>query len=144
MKTWGLANRFARVLKQGGAMKRKLLPVFLLVSLILLRAPPATITAQESLTARVGLLSPFTTLDPAWIDTDTDALIAEQLFLGLVEIDELGNPQPELAETRESVDGTQVWTFHLRQGVQWVDSYGNMQSIVTSQVVKWAIDRAPR
>jgi len=81
-------------------MKRKLLPVFLLVSLIILLVPPAPVTTQASHAMRVGLLSPLTTLDPAWIDTDTDALIVEQLFPGLVEIDEEGYPQIEFVSNR--------------------------------------------
>jgi ABC-type transport system substrate-binding protein len=138
----GLANRFERVLKQGGAMKRNFLHALLLAALRLLLVPPVPVPPQESQVARVGLLSAVASLDPAFVETGTDAPIIEQLFLGLVEIDEEGDPQPELAEAWEAVDGTQSWTFHLRPGVQWADSYGNPQRIVTLQDVKWEIDRA--
>jgi len=94
-------------------MKRKLLHAFLLVSLITLLVPPTQVTAQALQAARVGLLSPVAALDPALTATDMDAVIVEQLFLGLVEIDEEGNPQSELAEAWETTAGTQAWTFHI-------------------------------
>lgn len=43
----------------------------------------------------------------------------------LAEPDEYGIYQPAMAESWETNEGCTVWTFHLRQGVEWVDYQGN-------------------
>jgi oligopeptide transport system substrate-binding protein len=43
----------------------------------------------------------------------------------LVEPDEYGIYQPAMAESWETNEDCTVWTFHLRQGVEWVDYQGN-------------------
>lgn len=56
---------------------------------------------------------------------DTEALI--NTYDGLVEYDSENVMQPALAESwekTENEDGTETYTFHLRQGVKWVDSQG--------------------
>ena len=42
----------------------------------------------------------------------------------LVEYDSYGNVEPALATSWESNADATVWTFHLRQGVKWVDKDG--------------------
>ena len=53
---------------------------------------------------------------------DSEAII--NTYDGLMEYDVEGTLQPALAESYEvSADGL-TYTFHLRQGVKWVDSQG--------------------
>jgi peptide/nickel transport system substrate-binding protein len=47
--------------------------------------------------------------------------ITDQVFNGLVGLDEQLNPVPELAERWEISDNGRVYTFHLRRGVKWHD-----------------------
>lgn len=51
----------------------------------------------------------------------------------LVEYDAYGNVEPALAESWEQNDDATVWTFHIRQGVNWVDKDGKVIAPVTAQ-----------
>ncbi len=51
----------------------------------------------------------------------------------LVTADEYNNPTPCLAESWSPNADETVWTFNLRQGVQWVDYEGNVKGEVTSE-----------
>ena len=56
---------------------------------------------------------------------DSEAII--NTYDGLVEYDTENTLQPALAESWSNTvnaDGTQTWTFKIRQGVKWVDSQG--------------------
>ena len=58
-------------------------------------------------------------------EVDSKAII--NTYDGLVEYDTENVLQPALAESWSSAvneDGTQTWTFKIRQGVKWVDSQG--------------------
>lgn len=51
----------------------------------------------------------------------------------LVEVDTKGQVVPALAESWETTDNGKTWTFHLRQGVKWVDVNGNEKGEVTAR-----------
>lgn len=51
---------------------------------------------------------------------------------GLVTVDKYGNKIPGLAESWEISDDGTVYTFHLRQGLSWVDVNGNVVGELTS------------
>lgn len=55
----------------------------------------------------------------------------------LVEVDTKGNVVPAIAESWETNDNGLTWTFHLREGVKWVDMNGNIKGDVTSH--DWAV-----
>lgn len=44
---------------------------------------------------------------------------------GLLENDNLGNLVPAMAEDWEVSEDGLTYTYHIRQGVQWIDSEGN-------------------
>lgn len=50
----------------------------------------------------------------------------------LVEYDSYGNVEPALATSWEQNDDATVWTFHIREGVKWVDKDGNEVADVTA------------
>lgn len=50
----------------------------------------------------------------------------------LVEYDSFGNVEPALATSWEPNDDASEWTFHLREGVKWVDKDGNEVADVTA------------
>ncbi len=51
----------------------------------------------------------------------------------LVEYDSYGNVEPALATSWEPNDDASVWTFHLREGVKWVDKDGVEVADVTAR-----------
>jgi ABC-type oligopeptide transport system substrate-binding subunit/ABC-type sugar transport system substrate-binding protein len=77
----------------------------------------------EEKTLRFPLKEPVTTLDPALISNESDAEVAEQLFLGLTTLDPKTNaPVPELAkrwEKNKLVDT--LYYFAMREDVTWTN-----------------------
>jgi peptide/nickel transport system substrate-binding protein len=91
------------------------------VSPALLATPVKAATPQKGGRLKLGMAGGSTTdsLDPA---TMTDAMaynINWQIRNCLVEVDDKGNPIPELAESWESSPDAVKWVFKLRQGVQF-------------------------
>ncbi|MCY9002416.1 MULTISPECIES: ABC transporter substrate-binding protein [Peribacillus] len=90
---------------------------------------------------RVALNADATRLDPHFNSTASDLSITQPIFNGLVRFkpgsvssDEI---EGDLAESWESnAEGT-IWTFKLREGVQWHKGYGEL----TSEDVKWTFER---
>lgn len=63
----------------------------------------------------------------------TDGAVLTNCVSGLLQTDPHGNIVPDLAESYEmSADGL-TWTFHLRDGVKWVDYNGNEMADVVAQ-----------
>jgi peptide/nickel transport system substrate-binding protein len=88
---------------------------------MLLATPVKAATPKKGGRLRLGMAGGSTTdsLDPA---TMTDAMtynINWQLRNCLVEVDNKGNPMPELAESWESSADATKWTFKLRKGVEF-------------------------
>ena len=63
----------------------------------------------------------------------TELNVLTNLYDGLVEADEYGKLVPAIAESWETEDNGITWTFHLREGVKWVDQNGNEKGEVTAQ-----------
>lgn len=61
---------------------------------------------------------------------DSEAII--NTYDGLMEYDNEGTLQPALAESYEVSDDGLTYTFHLREGVKWVDSQGREVAEVTA------------
>ena len=64
-----------------------------------------------------------------------DSEILVNTYDGLVEYDMENQPQPAIAEsweTTNNADGTQTWTFKLRNDVVWVDNQGREVSKLTA------------
>src|SRR5712691_3901338 len=59
------------------------------------------------------------TLDPAFLTDTYSTSVAQQLFDGLVQFDADLNVVPNIAKFWEASRDGLVWTFHLRQGVQF-------------------------
>jgi len=101
---------------------------------------PSSIAASDPIILNLNLGGEPTTLDPALAPdfTSSSASVIEQLFLGLVDLDdETAQVRPELATSwTVSPDGT-VYTFTLRSDVTWSD--GNP---VTAQDVRYGILRS--
>lgn len=123
-------------------MRQKILNVIVCLALIIAGTPPIYVQAQASQTVRLGLMFPINQLDPPAITNNTEAFIVEQLLLGLTGLDENGNPIPELAQSWDVSDDGLTWTFHLQQGVPWVDQNHNRQREVNAGDVVFAINRA--
>ena len=108
----------------------------------------STQTASPPHTLNLNLAGEPFTLDPAWVTDSISINVVEQLFIGLVDLDdETGEIRPELA-TRwtVSVDRT-VYTFTLRNDVTWSDGnpvvaedvrYGILRTLDPATQSAWA------
>ena len=83
---------------------------------------PGIQTASDPITLNINLGTEPPTLDPALASDATSANVIEQLFIGLVDLDDdTGEVQPELATGwTVSPDGA-IYTFALRSDVTWSD-----------------------
>lgn len=77
------------------------------------------------------------TLDPALIGEVSGALIARQIFSGLVKLSNDLEAVPDLAETIDVSDDRSVYTFKLRPNVKFADG-----KAITADDVKWSLERA--
>lgn len=62
---------------------------------------------------------------------DAEAII--NTYDNLIEYDYTGTPKPALAQSWEISDDGLTYTFHIRQGVQWVDKDGQKVADVTAK-----------
>jgi len=122
-------------------MRKYLLAFVLLISG--LAAPSVALAQEESrpeLTVRLHFGRPGGIFDPAYWQYTPDWFVYPNIFNGLVRwVPGTGGSQlePDLAESWEvSEDGT-VYTFHLREGIQFHRDYGEL----TSEDVVFTFDR---
>jgi oligopeptide transport system substrate-binding protein len=105
--------------------------------------PPPTPNVAATATARAQRLSlrlPTTeppTLDPALATDHSSVQVAIQLFEGLTEIDEAGQPAPLGAERWEVADDGRTFTFTLKGDRLWSDG-----TAVSANDYVWAWRRA--
>jgi peptide/nickel transport system substrate-binding protein len=74
-----------------------------------------------SLTLVVAQANDPGALNPAITTSGNVHPVTDQIFNGLVGLDEQLNPIPELAERWDVTDDGRTYTFHLRSGVRWHD-----------------------
>ncbi len=89
-------------------------------------------------TLRLPLKEPVTTLDPAMIRNESDAEVAEQLFLGLTGLNPKTNePVLDLAASyQKDKDNDTLYYFSMREDVTWTNG-----EPVTADYVLWALKR---
>ena len=63
----------------------------------------------------------------------SDANVTCNLWEGLITFDCYGKSQPSIAKSWEHNDDSSVWTFHLRDDVDWVDVNGEVKGHITSK-----------
>lgn len=104
-------------------------------------AEQSSITAQaagDPITLNLNLGGDPATLDPALANDTVSGLVIEQLFIGLVDVDDdTGAVQPELATSWTVSPDSTVYTFTLRSDVAWSDD-----KPVTAQDVRYGILRS--
>ena len=62
-----------------------------------------------------------------------DFNVTTNIIDGLISFDSYGKPVPALAKSWEHNEDSTVWTFHLRDDVDWVDMNGEVQDHLTSK-----------
>ena len=92
--------------------------------------PAAPVT--ENAVYRTLYASEVTTLNYLITGQANELTIAANVVDCLVEYDPYGNVQPALAASWELNEDATVWTFHIREGVNWVDKDGNVVAPVTA------------
>lgn len=95
-------------------------------------AEPAGATVVENGTYRTLYASELTTLNYLVTGQTNELQICYNVVDCLVEYDSLGNVEPALATSWEPNEDATVWTFHIREGVKWVDHEGNEVADVTA------------
>ena len=63
----------------------------------------------------------------------SDSNVTCNLWEGLITFDCYGKSQPSIAKSWEHNDDSSVWTFHLRDDVDWVDVNGEVKGHITSK-----------
>ncbi|MEA5040063.1 MAG: peptide ABC transporter substrate-binding protein [Clostridiaceae bacterium] len=66
----------------------------------------------------------ITSLNPYTTETASDYWFSANFLDALLETDKYGMTAPCVAESWEHSDDYTVWTYHLRQGIYWVDCNG--------------------
>ena len=72
-------------------------------------------------------------LNMLYSQVGSDSNVSVNLVEGLLSVDGKGRLTPALAEDWGTEDGGKTWTFHLRQGVKWVDVNGNEKADCNAQ-----------
>ncbi len=114
--------------------------LLLLVSLAACQDGPAPTNSQtpepgvsgEKAVYRTLYGSEVTTLNYLVTNQSNETSITFNVVDCLVEYDSHGNVEPALATSWEPNEDATVWTFHLREGVKWVDKDGNEVADVTA------------
>ena len=63
----------------------------------------------------------------------SDANVITNLWDGLLSFDKYGKVAPAIASSWETNEDSTVWTFHLRDDVDWVDVNGEVKGHITSK-----------
>lgn len=77
--------------------------------------------------------SEITTLNYLYTATTNEFALAANVIDTLVEYDKYGNVQPSLAESWDVSEDGIVYTFHLRDGITWVDGNGEYYADVVAE-----------
>ncbi len=93
---------------------------------------PAAPAAAEEAIYRTLYSGEVTTLNYLITGQTNELSIAANVVDCLVEYDSFGKVEPALAESWDSNEDATVWTFKIRQGVNWVDKDGNIVAPVTA------------
>ncbi len=100
--------------------------------------PALRVGAQAPRTFVFGQSGDAVKLDPALIEDGLSARVTEQMFEGLVEFDGATTRlRPALAESWDTSPDGKVWTFHLRQGVQFHDGTPFDAAAVKANFDRW-------
>ncbi len=84
-------------------------------------APSGTNTPRSGGTLVVAMANDPATLNPAVTTAFFTHLVTDQVFNGLVALDDHLNPVPDLAASWTISGDGKAYTFHLRSGVKWQD-----------------------
>ena len=104
-------------------MKRTTRLIALVVAL-LLALPMAAFAEGSPVVYRELYASEVDTLNYLYTTTTNNLTIPANVVDTLIEYDRYGVLQPSLAESWEHNEDYTEWTFHIREGVKWIDSTG--------------------
>ncbi len=129
---------------------RQLVPVALVLAIMhlpLLTAPARAQDADRPVLRFAGDAGDLQSLDPHYAVGGLDRPIVDMVFNGLIRYQpgNLGELEPDLVEAipePEMVDGQQVWTFSLRQGVMCHPSPGTDAYELTADDVVYSLQKS--
>nr|WP_122011729.1 peptide ABC transporter substrate-binding protein [Maliibacterium massiliense] len=93
---------------------------------------------------RIGMPQALGRAHPLFPETRQMASINGMLFEGLFRLDAQGKPEPNLAQSYalEQQEGACVWTFKLRQGVQWHGGQGSFSASDAAYTINTLLSEA--
>ena len=112
-------------------MKRTTRLIALIVAL-LLALPMAALAEGSPVVYRELYASEVDTLNYLYTTTTNNLTIPANVVDTLIEYDRYGVLQPSLAESWEHNEDYTEWTFHIREGVKWIDNTGAEVADVTA------------
>ena len=77
--------------------------------------------ASHSNALHLAFFEAIRTLDPAYSTNEDEQFLVQQLFDGLVDLDDSGKIIPAIAKSWELSDDALTYTFHLRQDIYFMD-----------------------
>lgn len=109
-------------------MKRLQRITAVVLSLVLLLALCACGEQDDTVTLRVSLPEEVTTLDPAMVTSDTEKIVVSHLYENLMKLTsdreggtKIANGLAKSYQCENNLDGTQTYTFTLRDSITWSD-----------------------
>ncbi|MDR2505994.1 MAG: peptide ABC transporter substrate-binding protein [Oscillospiraceae bacterium] len=109
---------------------KKLLSVLLALGVLMTLSAP--LAAAEDNTYNILYSGELTTLNYLITTSENEYSLAANVIDTLIEYDKFGRIQPALATSWENSEDGLTWTFHIREGVKWVDGNGNAVADVTA------------
>src|SRR5260370_15965794 len=144
------STRRSHNMQSGKKHSARLLPIFFCALAILLAVCGSPASSQPGQTGgshaptskQIAIvpeegISDIATFDPAITTDFSSALAIEMVFTGLMQVDDNGRVQPQLAASYHLESDGLTWTFNLRPNLKFSDG-----TPLTSQDVAYSIDRA--
>ena len=98
---------------------------------------PAELTDYRWCLTQANEMETFNVL---YSQSNPDLRILTNCIDGLLTNDAKGNLIANVADKWETNDNGQTWTFHIRDGVKWVDYQGNEMADVTAEDWLWGLE----
>ncbi len=96
-------------------------------------APEATAPEVEPITDLVlAKTADISSINPIYGSTVVDGEVMSNIYSSLLECTNKGELRPGIATNWSSNEDATVWTFDIREGVNWVDYQGNIMAPLTA------------
>ena len=113
-----------------------------LQSAVRLLAAPMPSAAQQPKTLKVVMHADVRTLDPFWTTQTIAGIHGMMVYDTLFSIDEKFEVKPQMVDTWKTSDDGLVWTFALRDGLEWHDGKPVTAEDCVASLKRWSVKDA--